>query len=622
MTSSAGDTGVLHLVEDEKSLEWVLKTGPHSPYIALLYPEYFTREIIYQFRDSGRVNGVLMMREKGANSTSLTSFSTDSSCPNDAFGIYNATSPKRCQKWNAPGNSLLFENLPFPIFFMNNETESEKLIKCYDSFNRPVNGTARSWPLCASQLKSFMLAAINTPTCLRRSAVFNMNPGAAKVCDPLGDQNIVASLLPKNATQSYSDNSIIVVAARMDGASLFDEISPAADSSISGLVTVLSIMKHLGKVREQDQLGSGSSLKNVYFMLFNGEAFGYIGSSRIVYDMGEHKFPISLSNIRYFIEVNQAAASLSNDSYFIHQSELSQSKELTDLLQKNGQQLNLNLTLPKSTKLGLPPSSLHSFLKERADLTGIVITNHEEEYKNKFYNEIFDDEEKIGYIYGDKSVFSVQQNIAGLSAALTNSLLELLGAPPSSHVLPDLDTVDELLHCYLESANCSIFRELLGQNQAPKAHATYVGVVHSPTSLSVVTSLVASLYVGSLVENITVADECWKLQKEKHYFWMNGSCYDTTLINATEALSPAFLLDNYDWASGKYSTWTESIWQKLTVRIFIKPSKLHEIMTLSSGIVVLVLSMVLVRTIGGARLLAVSSKSDSHDGHEWTREQL
>ncbi|CAL8148652.1 unnamed protein product [Orchesella dallaii] len=621
-SSSRGDVGVLHLVEDEASLQWVLKEGPHSPYIVLLYPEYFTREHILQFQDSGRVNGVLMLKEKGNNSTSLTSFSTESSCPNQGFGIYNTSSSKQCQKWNAPGNHLLLENLDFPIFFIYNDTESQKLLNCFETFNRPINGSAREWPLCASQLRSFMLAAINTPTCLRRSSVFSMNPGASRVCDPLGDQNIVASLFPKNASETYENNSVIVIAARMDGASLFDDINPSADSSISGLVSLLSIMKHLGNVREELRNGqTQSALKNVYFMLFNGEAFGYIGSSRIVYDMTQANFPFNLTSIRYFIELNQVSASSNsnkNATYFIHQSELSQSKELTDLLQKTGLDSNVNMSVVTSkNEMGLPPSSLQTFLREKADLTGVVITNHEEEYRNKFYNGIFDDKEKIGFVYGDKSVFSVQQNIAGLSAAVANSVIELLlasatgSSAPPPQVSPDLGTVDELLHCYLESANCSIFRELHGQNQMTKAYATYVGITRAPNSMSQVTSLVVSSYLGSIVENITKEDECWKLQKDKGYYWMNGSCYDTILINTTEAKSPAFLVDNYDWASGKYSTWTESVWQTLSVRIFIKPSLLHEILTLVSGVVMLVVSFVVVAKVNEKAELIFPTRADA-----------
>lgn len=42
--------------------------------------------------------------------------------------------------------------------------------------------------------------------------------------------------------------------------------------------------------------------------------------------------------------------------------------------------------------------------------------------------------------------------------------------------------------------------------------------------------------------------------------------------------------------SGRYSTWTESVWPELTARIFLKPSIRQEVLTLSLGVSVLVLS--------------------------------
>lgn len=50
--------------------------------------------------------------------------------------------------------------------------------------------------------------------------------------------------------------------------------------------------------------------KNVMFMLFNGEAYDYIGSSRMVYDMLNNNFPndiikFNLSHVGLFVELSQ-----------------------------------------------------------------------------------------------------------------------------------------------------------------------------------------------------------------------------------------------------------------------------------------------------------------------------
>jgi len=43
------------------------------------------------------------------------------------------------------------------------------VLKCFYRFNEPsVEGNPPSYPLCSVELKAFMWAAVDTPTCLRR----------------------------------------------------------------------------------------------------------------------------------------------------------------------------------------------------------------------------------------------------------------------------------------------------------------------------------------------------------------------------------------------------------------------------------------------------------------------
>lgn len=41
--SLSGDVGVLHVLESEENLEWVLRTGPNPPYTVILESALFTR---------------------------------------------------------------------------------------------------------------------------------------------------------------------------------------------------------------------------------------------------------------------------------------------------------------------------------------------------------------------------------------------------------------------------------------------------------------------------------------------------------------------------------------------------------------------------------------------------
>lgn len=70
-------------------------------------------------------------------------------------------------------------------------------------------------------------------------------------------------------------------------------------------------------------------------------------------------------------------------------------------------------------------------------------------------------------------------------------------------------------------------------------------------------------------------------------------CYRTT-FNLTKAISPAFTIKDYDWSSGVYSSWTESSWQDISVRVFLRPSAAHENMTIAIGSIVFIFSMAFV----------------------------
>lgn len=41
--SLSGDVGVLHVLESEENLDWVLRTGPNPPYLVILDAPLFTR---------------------------------------------------------------------------------------------------------------------------------------------------------------------------------------------------------------------------------------------------------------------------------------------------------------------------------------------------------------------------------------------------------------------------------------------------------------------------------------------------------------------------------------------------------------------------------------------------
>ena len=85
-----------------------------------------------------------------------------------------------------------------------------------------------------------MYAALNSESCLRRSAsALNFNPNL--FCDPLGDRNIHWPVKPMND----DIKNVIMVIARIDANSLYENLVPGAGSTATGLVTLLATATYL-----------------------------------------------------------------------------------------------------------------------------------------------------------------------------------------------------------------------------------------------------------------------------------------------------------------------------------------------------------------------------------------
>lgn len=129
---------------------------------------------------------------------------------------------------------------------------------------------------------------------------------------------------------------------------------------------------------------------NVVFCLLNGEAFDYIGSSRFIYDLKEGNFNalggvnLKFDDIKSVIEFGQ----LTEGELFLH-SNNAQNDEVIKKIQ-----VALNAKILEGS---VPPTSVQSFLEERPNLTAVVISDHGQQFKNKYYNGILDDAESLNF---------------------------------------------------------------------------------------------------------------------------------------------------------------------------------------------------------------------------------
>ncbi|XP_017848718.1 nicastrin isoform X2 [Drosophila busckii] len=621
----SGSVGVLHLINVQSDLEFLLSNPPAPPYAPLIPPHLFTRANMLRLKAVGPSNiSVVLLINKPEK---MTSFSHELKCPNQYSGLKLADNIETCgakneaNTWNRWGTGLLHEDFPFPIYYIADGEEIAKLVNCFEKFNNFDYESHVLRSLCAVEVKSFMSAAVNTEVCMRRTNFIN-NLGGTKYCDPLEGRNVYATLYPRNPSDQLNadaartinaNEKFIIVSCHLDTTSMFDGVGLGAVDSLLSLATLIQVahMLHLLLVRKNKP---AISQRNVLFVVFNGESYDYIGSQRLVYDMDHLDFPsraaqskpISFENIEFLLDIGTL-----DDVANIKLHTLN----TTPLAQKLLQQLNsyaqaprygFNLNIQSNVGYSIPPTSAQSFLRRDDKFPALILNGVP---SNKFYHSIYDDLYNVGFSYvntsqdymsltdvNDMKSFatdSLQMKVRNISSIVSMALYETLtGDQYKDMMVANPILTDEFFYCFLQSSDCPLFRAASHPKSPrgiPLPPMRYISVLGGSQESSGWTYRLLG-YLLSLPQKTIAIENCTQLPL--YYFaGVNGSgeCRLTTQ-NYTTALSPAFIIEDYDWRSGQYSTWTESTWSQFSARIFLRPSNMHEITTLSIGIVVFIIS--------------------------------
>ncbi|XP_018613565.1 nicastrin [Scleropages formosus] len=645
-SSVSGDTGVLHVLETETDLDWVLSSGPNPPYVVLMVAEHFNRSTMMKLKGSARVAGVAVVISKAGPAQG---FSPHHSCPNQNSGVYSDSyGPElagcNVTVWNPLGNSLSYEDFRFPIFSLHEGEEADVIRKCFLDHNRGVNGSDPAYPLCAMQLASHMYAVKDTATCMRRNDIqsrFSISPEF--VCDALADYNVWSSLKPlNNSGKGHLDGeSVVIAATRLDSRSFFWNEAPGGESAVGGFVTLLAAAQALRAVVEDHPPS-----QNILFTFFQGETFDYIGSSRMVYDMENGKFVIDLDNIHSLVEIGQVALHR-NGQLWLHSDPVSRRnssvRSEVEKLISNMKSTALNLSLSVAepdVSQPLPPSSFQRFLRARP-IPGVVLTDHMSAFSNRYYESLYDDAEYLNVSYPSglspeeqlEYVTDTAKTLAEVATLVARSLYKQAGGLDDhlSSINADPKIVTQMLYGFLVQSNNSWFRSLVSpdivKNLGPQPPQYYVGVPTSGDPVKMPTWLVQYVlanFTGTL-RNLTQT-QCKNpedLEGESKdlysYFWVQGPVPPNSTqgegycvrapVRLVKAHSPAFELHQY--SSRDYSTWTESRWKQIQARIFLVASRDLEMLTLGVGVAVLLVSLVVTYFINSKADLLFSSSRET-----------
>ncbi|BFZ25480.1 hypothetical protein BsWGS_28519 [Bradybaena similaris] len=640
-SSMSGNVGVVYYIQTYNDYDWVLAVGPHAPYVAVLNSVDFNLSSLERLEHSNRVNGILiitLMNQSSESSYPPLGYSSVNTCPNDMYGMYGKTQFAHCKMalWNRSGTSARLRTIDLPVVEVSDPEDVDAVLnKCFFAFNNNL----KVYPACAAELKTKMDAAVDSVTCIRRSRQYHFSLSQTKVfCDPLADKNVVATMKPVPANDTRIQGSVVMVVTRLDAASIFQHTRYAADTAVSGIVTLLAAAEALWKVR--DIIRDNQTAKDIMFVFFQGETFDYIGSSRMVYDMEKQTFPcnsksnpdnlanIDLDHLDQIVEVNQVGHRTHGQYVWAHTDPVKMGyvkdevKQMIEDLKAIGTKENVEFS-SLSDMTPLPPASTQRFLLKR-NIPAVVLTDHVEMYSNKYYNSRFDTayhidaddypqdsrpDEKYDYVTLEA------QLLANLSTVLAQYLYKAsMGNLPPYSLIPQLTadpmTVTHLLYCFLVTPNCKLFAESLDANAASDLYkrtepfSFYVGTADDANNVTIMVHNLMARFTGQLEQY----SEGWCIRRRSKMYrhvWMQGPlsirgqrigwCFKS-LVFFTEALSPAFIIPDYSLMSTEYSSWTESRWgtSAISVRLFLLPSMKYQIFHFFVGLIIFILSLMAV----------------------------
>lgn len=655
-----GNQGVVWILESKQDLDHVLKSGPTPPYVVITHRDYYTRENILNFKSNlDRVAGVVLI-EGAKDSFDPAPFSPDDTCPNRYSGLYvNDTRYKDCKtnSWQqeSPVSGLLYDDIPFPIFFMN-ETESIHNIKsCFEQNNLAKGGKRKqdTYPLCSMQLDSFMLAAGDTRTCINsHSLVDDLLQTSGRRCYTIDNQNIFAfyktaegplHAINETGTLRRPDvvepQSLILLIAKLSSLSMFTELSPGADSTVTSIVTMLAIADALAEVRNNTDV-TGSS-RNIAFAFLDSEPFDYTGSSRMVYSMQDNGFPnryfnvmadltnltgmqnVNLSSIDYVINLDQLANYPQSEEMFVHTdpdyADSVKRKRVLDVMKRVAKREDIKLSAEDSD-LPLPPAPVHQFIMGSRQLAGsakplgLVISNYGKKYKNLLYNSIYDDSRNVYQATKEKLV----QHLTRVGNLVAKSLYEIaFDNANTDGISVKKGIVEELIDCYLFNAECSLFTKAwqAGQQLPSGPIQTYKDPIKQSDDMNgAITAHLLAYFVGDRLHEYNIT-QCYDENKRSltyNYQYVNGKdqpikdgstgvCVRSQML-MTPSTSPSYrITEDSILVDDSYPAWTVSLnGIRTPARLFLKPSPSQEWCIFLIGIVVTMMSFAVVLQIRGS----------------------
>lgn len=656
-----GNSGVVWKASTRSDIDHVLKTGPTPPYIVIMNPDVSSRQLFLEFKANlERVAGVVILNiTDDVNSIPLpeSSFSPEDSCPNRDSGLYvNDPRFKDCKVTNwlkSEVSGLLQDDIPYPIFFINEPKSISEINSCFDKnhYLKDLRKYQGSYPLCGMQLDSFMLAAQDTQTCLNtHSLVDALFQTSGRRCINVENQNIFAyynlssgdPVVTKDGVVHpiIKDNSLVLLTAKLSSMSMFTDISPGADSTITSLIALLAVAEALGN-ETIHSYGSPSSDRNIAFAFLDSEPFDYTGSVFVTERMKKNLFPINsalkmdpkqlnstmknvnITSLDYVIDLDQLATYSNDSEIFLHFDPTTANfadpklRKLSDIFKESSRGLSVQFN--EERDLPLPPTSLQQFILSAStdkakpstpNFIGAVMTNYRREFANRFYHSVFDNADNIGLTKNRDRIVDHLYKVSSIIASASYKL----AFGKSVEVFTNKELINDLLDCYLIDASCTLFTRAMSAGQSlPKGP---IMTYRDPTSPmkdinGLITANLMAYFLGIKETNLN-STECKKAAEESYiyyYHYLNGKdepvrdgssgiCIKSQ-VGVSEYYSLAYSEnDGIVTVDSRYPAWSVSYdGIRNPVRVFMIPSRIYQWSLFVTGVVITLISFSIVSSV-------------------------
>ncbi|PAN08097.1 hypothetical protein PAHAL_1G387100 [Panicum hallii] len=374
-----------------------------------------------------KVSGVLI-ESNGANNN-LQELSPDRKFPQDAFAPYS----NRSHDWNPAGSGILWNRYDFPVFLLSEES-TRILQKVSEKNKKTDNGYKANVAEFDLVMQTTKAQTHDSASCLKERS-----------CLPLGGHSVWASLPPIKNGSTEHHKPIILAITSQDSASFFRDRSIGSDSPISGLIALLTAVDALSHIRDLSNLK-----KQLVFAVFNGEAWGYLGSRKFLQELDKGADSVNGINslmIDQVLEIGSVGKAVIEEypSFYVHAAgNSSASKQILDALQRASKSLgsdNVKVKQAASSNPGVPPSSLMSFVRKNMSTSGVVLEDFDSHFSNRFYHSYLDNPANIN-----------SSSIAAAAALVARSL----------YILASADSVVDLMTLNTIKVNVSLVEELIG----------------------------------------------------------------------------------------------------------------------------------------------------------------